>query len=61
MEFLIKVAGQDPLPIFMRSNDFSNLYIKSPTRTRHGGLSSSQKIKMLTNSQGPDVRDQRLQ
>ena len=25
----IKVAGQGPLPIFMRSNDFSNLYIKS--------------------------------
>ena len=25
----VKVAGQDPLPIFMRSNDFSNLYIKS--------------------------------
>ena len=24
-----KVAGQGPLPIFMRSNDFSNLYIKS--------------------------------
>ena len=25
----VKVAGQDPLPIIMRSNDFFNLYIKS--------------------------------
>ena len=59
----LKVAGQDPLPIFMGKNYFSNLYIKLllglSNYARHRG-EEVLRLRRSSNSQGPDVRDQRL-